>query len=44
MPYDEALAYREIGRRATGAERETNLARANEIFRRLGVALDVVMA
>ena len=44
MPYDEALAYREIGRHATGAERETNLARSNEIFRRLGVALDAAMA
>lgn len=40
MPYDEALAYREIGRHATGAERELNLVRANEIFSRLGVALD----
>ena len=40
MPYDEALTYREIGRHATGMERETNLARANEIFERLGVVLD----
>ena len=37
MPYDEALAYYEIGRHATGAEKEANLARANEIFERLGV-------
>lgn len=37
MPYDEALACHEIGRHATGAERETNLARAGEIFERLGV-------
>ena len=38
MPYDEALAYYEIGRHVTGTEQETNLARANEIFERLGVA------
>ena len=37
MPYDEALAYREIGRHTTGAERDLNLARANEIFSRLRV-------
>jgi adenylate cyclase len=37
MPYDEALVYYEIGRHATGAERHTNLARAREIFDRLGV-------
>ena len=40
MPYDEALVYHEIGRHATGSERDLNLARANEIFERLGVALD----
>lgn len=40
MPYDEALTYREIGRHATGSERDLNLARANEIFGRLGVALE----
>ncbi|HEX5807837.1 MAG TPA: AAA family ATPase [Anaerolineales bacterium] len=40
MPYDEALAYREIGRHASGAERDLNLIRANELFERLGVALD----
>ena len=40
MPYDEALTYREIGRHTTGVERETNLARSNEIFERLGVVLD----
>jgi len=40
MPYDEALTYREIGRHATGVDRETNLARSNEIFERLGVVLD----
>ena len=28
MPYDEALAYYEIGRHATDVEKETNLARA----------------
>ena len=39
MPYDEALAYREIGRHTIGAERDLNLDRANEIFQRLGVAL-----
>ena len=44
MPYDEALAYREIGLHATGAERETNLARANEIFERLGVTLGAEIA
>jgi eukaryotic-like serine/threonine-protein kinase len=43
MPYDEALAYREIGRHTTGYKRETNLARANEIFERLGVAWDANM-
>jgi tetratricopeptide (TPR) repeat protein len=37
MPYDQALTYREIGRHTTGAERELNLARAHEIFSRLGV-------
>jgi hypothetical protein len=37
MPYDEALAYYEIGRHATGAEQESNLTRAKEIFERLGV-------
>lgn len=41
MPYDEALVYREIGRHAAGSERDLNLARANEIFGRLGVALTV---
>jgi eukaryotic-like serine/threonine-protein kinase len=40
MPYDEALTYREIGRHATGMERENHLARANEIFKRLGMVLD----
>lgn len=40
MPYDEALTYREIGRHASGAERESNFARANEIFERLGVVRD----
>lgn len=40
MPYDEALVYREIGRHDTGSKRDLNLARANEIFGRLGVALD----
>ncbi len=40
MPYDEALVNREIGRHTTGSERDLNLARANEIFTRLGVALD----
>lgn len=40
MPYDEALTYRKIARHTTGSERETNLVRANEIFERLGVALD----
>jgi len=38
MPYDEALAYYEIGQHAVGEERETRLARAMEIFKRLGVA------
>jgi tetratricopeptide (TPR) repeat protein len=37
MPYDEAMAYYEIGRHATGGEREENLARAGDIFDRLGV-------
>jgi adenylate cyclase len=42
MPHDEALAYREIGRHTIGAERDLNLDRANEIFKRLGVALAAV--
>ena len=37
MSYDEALAYEAIGQHATGAEREATLARAREIFYRLGV-------
>lgn len=37
MPYEEALAYDAIGRHAAGPEREANLARAREIFDRLGV-------
>jgi hypothetical protein len=37
MPYDEALAHYEFGRHATGAEREMNLAHANEIFDQLGI-------
>jgi class 3 adenylate cyclase/tetratricopeptide (TPR) repeat protein len=37
MPYDEALAYYEMGRHSRGVERESNFARANEIFDRLGV-------
>lgn len=40
MPYDEALAYREIGRHAAGSERDLHLARANEIFTRLNVVSD----
>ena len=40
MPYDEALAYREIGRHASASERDLNLARANEIFERLEVSLE----
>lgn len=43
MPYDEALVYREMGRHAAGSERDLNLAHANEIFGRLGVALDADM-
>lgn len=39
LSYDEALAYAEIGRHATGTERETNLARAQEIFTRLGASI-----
>src|SRR5215211_5019121 len=35
MPYDEALAYREIGRHTTGSERDFNLACATEIFSRV---------
>jgi class 3 adenylate cyclase/tetratricopeptide (TPR) repeat protein len=42
MPYDEALAYYEIGRHATGEEREANSARANEIFERLGVDVQAI--
>jgi class 3 adenylate cyclase len=38
MPYDEALAYYEIGRHAAGGEQEADLTRANRIFDRLGVA------
>lgn len=43
MPYDEALVYGEMGRHAAGSERDLNLAHANEIFGRLGVALDADM-
>lgn len=42
MPYDEALAYYEIGQHATGEERDANLARANEIFGRLGVDVQAI--
>ena len=38
MPYDEALAFREMGRHAAGHEQAASFARANEIFDRLGVA------
>lgn len=37
MPYEQGWAHYELGRRATGAEREYHLARAQEIFGRLGV-------
>jgi class 3 adenylate cyclase len=37
MPYDEALAYYEIGRHATADEQTSHLARANEIFGQLGI-------
>ncbi len=41
MPYDEALAYYELGRHASGDERQTHLTRAIEIFERLGAAYDL---
>lgn len=37
MPHDEALVCQEIGWHAAGSERDFNLARANDIFSRLGV-------
>jgi hypothetical protein len=37
MPYEEALAHYEIGRHASGAERDSNLALADEHFQRLGI-------
>jgi hypothetical protein len=44
MPYDEGLAHYEIGRHATGAERQTHLARACEIFAQLDAAYDLARA
>lgn len=41
MPYDEALAHYEIGRHASGQERQTHLTRASEIFEQLGAAYDL---
>ena len=42
MPYEQALALRELGRRAPLAiERDERLARAAELFRRLGAAADL---
>ncbi len=40
MPYEQGLTHSEIGRRAKGMERQTHLARAIELFTRLGAAYD----
>jgi hypothetical protein len=46
MPYDEALAHYELGRHLPDADpgREEHLARACEIFERLGAAYDLARA
>jgi len=44
MPYDQGLAHYEIGRHATGLERQEHLARACAIFARLGAAYDLARA
>jgi tetratricopeptide (TPR) repeat protein len=41
MPYDEALAYYEIGRHAMGEERQINLTQALEIFERLSAQYNI---
>lgn len=41
MPYEQALAYYEIGRHVGGAERQERLARAREILTRLGAVYDL---
>jgi len=44
MPYEQGLVQYEIGRHATGPERQEHLARACEIFARLGAAYDLARA
>jgi tetratricopeptide (TPR) repeat protein len=40
MPYEQGLAHYEIGRHASGEERQKHLSRALEIFEQLGAAYD----
>ena len=44
MPYEEGLAHYEIGRHREGAARQHHLARACEIFARLGASYDLSRA
>ncbi|MBI3362620.1 MAG: hypothetical protein HY023_16080, partial [Chloroflexi bacterium] len=44
MPYEQALAHYEIGRHATAPDRQGHLARAGDIFARLGTTPDLVRA
>jgi len=44
MPYDQGLAHYEIGRHATGPERQEHLARARALFAQLGAAYDLARA
>jgi hypothetical protein len=44
MPYEEGLAQYELGRHATGSERQLHLTRAIEIFERLDTRFDLQQA
>ena len=44
MPYEEGLAHYEIGRHRDGAARQHHLARAREIFAKLGASYDLSRA
>ncbi|MFB2972384.1 AAA family ATPase [Aerosakkonema sp. BLCC-F183] len=41
MPYEQGLAHYEIGRHATGFDRQKHLKSASELFTRLGAAFDL---
>ncbi len=41
MPYEEGLVHYEIGRHASGSERQSHLSRASEILAQLGAAYDL---